>query len=234
MNSDLPKVAVPVADRPMVAWVVDAVKAIGADPIVLVVGYQQEVVREIFSGQSGIEFVEQKEQLGTANAVNCTYSVLKDFDGDVIVLAGDGPLIRKATLQKLVDRHRSTSALATLATSVVQDPTGYGRIVRNTDGNFLAIVEEKVATDSQRIITEINPSYYCLDCQTLFETLAKVKHNEQSGEFYLTDVPGILQQEGKRVEVIDAVPPEDVLSINTEAQRAEVDAILSARLEGCR
>ncbi|MEC9374329.1 MAG: sugar phosphate nucleotidyltransferase [Planctomycetota bacterium] len=234
MNSDLPKVAHKVAGAPMVCWVVDACREVGCGRIVLVVGHRQEVIRDLFPEDAPdaapIEFAEQLEQRGTAHAVNCAQPLLADFDGDVLVLCGDGPLIRAETLDKLIARHRDASASLTLATATVDDPTGYGRIVRDENGRFAAIVEQKNASDAQRRIREVNPSYYCFDAKTLFKAVAAIKPDAKSGEQYLTDVPDMLQRQGRRVEVIDAVPAEDALSINTPEQLAEADAILRQRL----
>ncbi|MGI9014755.1 MAG: NTP transferase domain-containing protein [Phycisphaerales bacterium] len=234
MNSDLPKVAHLVADRPMVEWVVDAARAVGSDLIVIVVGYGREVVEKFFENdQDDIRFALQAQQLGTAHAVESARAHLAEFRGDVLVLCGDGPLIRAATLAKILNRHRTSGAAATLATAVVDDPTGYGRVVRDRDGSFAAIVEHNNASPEQRGIREINPSYYCFESAALFDALPRIDRNELSGEFYLTDVPALLKQDGKRIEVIEAVPAEDVLSINTPEQLAEVDRILCARLEAC-
>jgi len=117
---------------------------------------------------------------------------------------------------------------------VIENPAGYGRIHRDAAGRFLGIVEEKNATAAQKSIREVNPSYYCFDIPSLFTSLQKVKRNEASGEYYITDVPELLMAEGRRVEVIEAVPPEDVLSINNPQQLAEVDRILRARLAQAR
>lgn len=234
MNSDLPKVVHPVGDRPMVCAVVDACRAAGAKRIILVVGYKQEVVREAVARQgaawsANIEFAVQEQQLGTGHAVLAARDTLTDLlnanEQPVFVLAGDGPLIRAKTLRTLLDKHNETGSSATLATSVIPDPSGYGRILRDAAGRFQAIVEHKDCTDAQRAIREVNPSYYCFDIQQLFKGLAEVKRNESSGEYYITDVPSLFLKQGKRVEVLDAVPPEDVLSINTPVQLAEVDAI---------
>lgn len=233
MNSDLPKVAHEVAGQAMVRWVVEACRGAGCRKIVVVVGYAQNVVRKALSGLE-VEFAEQTEQHGTGHAVRCAESLFKDGAshkaGDAFVLAGDGPLIRDETLKTLLERHRSTKAAATLATSVIDDPAGYGRIDRDAAGRFIGIVEEKNASATQKAIREVNPSYYCFDIPSLFSSLAKVKRNEASGEYYITDVPTLLMSEGRRVEVIEAVPPEDVLSINNPQQLAEVDRILRSRL----
>ena len=123
-----------------------------------------------------------------------------------------------------------SNASATLATSVIEDPTGYGRIVRDAQGNFDAIVEQKDATEEQQAICEVNPSYYCFDGQKMFKTIDQVGANNAQGEYYITDAPGILKANGQTVTVVDAVPPEDVLSINNPDQLAEVDSILRDRL----
>lgn len=235
MNSDLPKVVHEVGGRPMVCHVVDACLKAGCERVVVVVGYQQELVRAALGGYGGrLAFAVQAEQLGTGHAVRCAEPALAGLDPatPLLVLAGDGPLIRAETLQRILERHAGAGARATLATSVVEDPTGYGRIVRDGRGVFAGIVEQKNATPEQAAIREINPSYYCFRLEALLEALGKVGRNERSGEYYLTDVPSILVADGGGVEVIDAVPPEDVLSINTPEQLAEVDRILRDRSAG--
>jgi bifunctional N-acetylglucosamine-1-phosphate-uridyltransferase/glucosamine-1-phosphate-acetyltransferase GlmU-like protein len=220
----------------MVCAVVDACRGAGCDRIVLVVGYKQELVRRAVDSQgaswaAGIEYAVQEEQLGTGHAVRCAEPLYKDAPAahTVFVLAGDGPLIRAETLRTILERHRGSNAEATLATSVIDDPTGYGRIVRDGAGEFVGIVEHKQCTPEQLAIREVNPSYYCFNARSLFETLRDVKRNEGSGEYYVTDVPGLLLERGRRVEVIAAVPAEDVLSINTLEQLAEVDGIYRGR-----
>ena len=235
MESDLPKVVHPVADRPMVCHVVEACLAAGCGRIVAIVGYGQEHVRKALAPFGDrVRYALQAEQHGTGHAVQCAEGELAGLDPEtpVLVLAGDGPLIHAETLATLLGRHIQTGAAATLATSVIDDPTGYGRIVRDAHGHFEAIVEQKNATPEQLSIREVNPSYYCFGLGSLYEGLSRVGRNEASGEYYLTDVPAILLDSGKRVEVIDAVPPEDVLSINTPAQLAEVDRIMRERLAG--
>jgi bifunctional UDP-N-acetylglucosamine pyrophosphorylase / glucosamine-1-phosphate N-acetyltransferase len=242
MQSDLPKVLHPIGNppRPMVCAVIDACREAGCERIVLVVGHRQELVREAIAAAYGanhtIEFGIQPEQLGTGHAVRCVENAFfdeKQVPGhDVFVLAGDGPLIRSSTLTELLTRHRAARAAATLATSVIADPTGYGRIVRDAGGQFAAIVEHKECTPEQLKIREVNPSYYCFDCREMFEALAVVRKNPITDEYYITDVPALLLAQGKRVEVIPSVPPEDVLSINTPEQLAEVDAIYQSRNRG--
>jgi len=227
MQSDLPKVLFPVGGRPMIHAVVDACRAAGVQRVVAVVGHKQELVRDALKND-GVEFVAQEAQLGTGHAVSQAVPLLAGAK-DVLVLCGDGPLIRAETVRTLLGRHRETGAAATLATAVIDAPEGYGRIARDAAGGFAGIVEHKNATPAQRAITEVNPSYYCFDGAALLGALPRLTRNGVSGEYYITDVLSLLLADGKRVEVVDAVPPQDVLSINTPDDLAKVDAIYRAR-----
>lgn len=232
MKSDLPKVCHPIGGRPMVCAVVDTCLAAGCASTVAVVGYKQELVREALSEYGDkVDYAIQDEQNGTGHAVKCALPNLAGADDDtpVFILCGDGPLIRTDTLGAILDLHTKANASATLATAVVDEPTGYGRIVRDASGRFLRIVEQKNASDEERAIREINPSYYCIRLADLREGLSRVTPNEATGEEYITDVPEILLGLGRTVEVIDAVPAEDVLSINTPEQLADVDSIFRSR-----
>lgn len=249
MNSDLPKVVHVAAGAPMVRWVVASCRAVGAAPIVLVVGHRADDVRAVFSGDDAdVRYATQHEQRGTGHAVQHAEEALRapahdpakhaaggpsnnaaHAPTDVLVLYGDGPLIRADTLRLLVDRHRASGAAATLATSTLDDPTGYGRIVRDARGGFVCIREQKDASAEERAIREVNPGYYCFRIDDLFSALARVGTGNASGEIYLTDVFEILLRDGRGVEVVDAVPPEDVLSVNTPEQLRTVESILLAR-----
>lgn len=232
MKSDLPKVVHPVGGRAMVCAVVDACLASGCERVVAVVGYKQDEVRTALKAYGvGVEYALQEEQLGTGHAVQ---SAARLFDralstDEVLVLCGDGPLIRPETIGKMLERHRATGAAGTLATAVIENPSGYGRIVRDGEGRFVGIVEQKNATAEQLQINEVNPSYYCFNVRALFDALRHVQRNPLTGEYYLTDVFELLLKQGKRVEVIEAVPPEDILSINTPEDLAKVDAIYRSR-----
>jgi len=233
MESDLPKVCHQVGGRPMVCAVVDACIDAGCDRVVVVVGYKQELVREALASYGNkVEFAVQHEQLGTGHAVVSAVDAFPLADRsntDVFVLCGDGPLIRTSTLRKMLDLHHKHHASATLATSTIDNPKGYGRIVRDPSGGFARIVEQKNASEAELEINEVNPSYYCMNAMDLFEALKQVNRNELTGEYYITDVFELLLKAGKRVEVIDAVPPEDILSINTLEHLAQVDAIYRER-----
>ena len=227
MESDLPKVVHPVAGKPTAQWVVDAVNEAGADRDVLVVGHGAEAVkREI----PGCEYILQEPQQGTGHAVHVCKDALADFDGDILVLGGDGPLLQSSTIHDMLELHYSSNASATLATSIIPDPTGYGRIIRDDDDKFLAIVEHKNATPEQHEIHEVYPSYAVFESSALWNCLEQLEPNPVSNEYYLTEIPEMLISQGKCVEVVNAVAPQDILSINTPEQLAEVEAILLARL----
>ncbi len=233
MKSDLPKVMHPAAGEPMVKWVVKASREAGAREVVLVVGHMAELVTAAFAHDTpACRFVTQNPQLGTGHAVDQARPLFRQglLGEHCFVLCGDGPLIRPETLRTLLQRHLTSGAAASLATSVVPDPSGYGRIQRDAQGRFQRIVEQKDATEAERGIREINPSYYLFRTADLFDALTRVTNLNASGEYYITDVFELLLKDGKRVEVVDAVPPEDVLSVNTPEQLAEVDAILRRRL----
>lgn len=229
MKSDLPKVVHPVGGRAMVCAVVDACRAAGCRKIIVIVGYQQEKVRAALSGFP-VEFAVQAEQLGTGHAVQMAAAAFgPGSPAHTFVLCGDGPLIRPATLATLRQRHAAAHADATIATAVLPDATGYGRIDRGPDGRFRAIVEQKNCTPAQLQIREVNPSYYLFNTARLFSALQHVTRNPLTGEYYLTDTLELILRDGGRVEVIEAVPPEDVLSINTPDDLAKVDAIYRGR-----
>jgi len=227
-----PKVALSAAGKPMIRWVLDACREAGVSRCIVVVGYQGHIVRQELSDMTDVAFVEQPEQLGTGHAAQMAQPLFDDsHPTDVFVLAGDAPLVRPSTLTQLLSRHRSASASATVATAILEDPTGYGRIMRDDNGQFDAIVEHKDCTEQQRLVREINPSYYCFDSVELFNALSQVKNNNKQSEYYLTDVPGLLKQQGQTVAVVDAVPPEDVLGVNTPEQWQIVDDILGQRVK---
>lgn len=237
MRSNLPKVMHEACGKPLVHWVVDAVMGIGLDiqPIILVTGAGRESVESSWNPKPDwLEFALQEQQLGTGHAVDMARDFFSDEAArahtDVFVLCGDGPLIRSSTLARLHERHVGTGAAATLATGTLEDPDGYGRIQRDPDGGLDRIVEQKDASPEQLQIREVNPSYYIFRADALFDRLSLLGNDNASGEYYVTDIFEMVKKDGLRVEVVDAVPSEDVLSINNPEQLAEVDAILRTRL----
>lgn len=228
MKADLPKVAFPCAGAPMVRWVADACRNAGCSRVIVVVGYQQQVVRDIFANDRHIEFAVQTEQLGTGHAVLSAAGLFTgdNMIGDVLVLAGDGPLIRPDTLRALADLRRSTSAAGVLGTTTLADPTGYGRIVRDNRGRFERIVEQKNATPEILRITEVYPSLCCFETAQLFSALRVLPRDTVSGEYYITQVPEMLASTGERIELLPGIPPEEAMGVNTPEQLALVEQIL--------
>jgi len=230
MNSDLPKVLHKVADRPMLEWVIRACREAGASRIVVVVGYKADLVRNQIGVHKDVIYVDQTEQNGTGHAVMVTRDAFADRQPcNLLVVAGDMPLFTGRSLRQLVAQHEGTDGAATLATAKLDDPTGYGRIIRDADGRFLEIVEQKDATPDQRKINEVNISCYCFDSERMFEALDAVKTDNAQGEYYLTDVLGILRKAGHNVEAANTMPAAEAKGINNPQQLSEVDALLRRR-----
>ncbi|MGE0481559.1 MAG: NTP transferase domain-containing protein [Phycisphaerae bacterium] len=230
MRTELCKVMHTVLGRPMLAHVIDACRDAGVRDCFVVVGYGREAVMAAFAGDANLHWVHQEQQLGTGHAVLCCRDSVAGKYDDVLVLCGDGPLIRSETIRALLDRHHADAAAATLATAILDDPTGYGRIDRDAGGGLRGIIEHGDCTDAQRAIREVNPSYYCFRTTDLFAALADVKPDNQKGEYYLTDAIAILTRAGGKVGAITAVPPQDVFSINSRQDLALVNAVMRDRV----
>lgn len=233
MKSDLPKVLHEVCGRPMLHYVLVACREAGCQRLLVVVGHEADRVREAFSDDaSDIEWIEQLPQLGTGHAVMVCREALEELSGAVLVLAGDGPLIRPGALRALLARHAAEGAACTLATSILPDPGRYGRIVRDADGQLAGIAEYLDASEAERRIREVNVSLYCFDAAALRRVIGRLSNDNAKGEYYITDALGLIRADGGRLAAVAAVPPEDVLSINTVEELSQVDEILAARLAG--
>jgi len=231
MVTDLPKVLHEVCGRPMMAYVIDACREVGVERIVVVVGYRKEDVIAAFAGEAGVQFVEQDRPKGTGHAVQVCRDALADFDGNVLVIAGDMPLVRAETLKLLLETHERDHSAVTLATAVLENPTGYGRIIRDAYGNLQGIVEDADCTPEQKKIREINPSYYCFDKTLLFSALEKVRPNNVKGEYYLTDALHILIHQGYRAVAVTAVAAQDAIGVNSRRELADVGKIMQDRIQ---
>ena len=231
MNTKIAKVLHEVCGRPMLSYVLDACRGVGVDKMYVVVGFSSEHVRERFSDAGDIAWVEQKEQKGTAHAVMCCREHLKDFTGQTLVLCGDGPLIRTETLKTLIEKHNAEHAAATLATAVLEDASGYGRIVRDAYGNIQGIIEHADCTPEQLKIQEVNPSYYLFDNKILFEHVEQVKPDNVKGEFYLTDALALIIASGHKVVAVTAVRPEEAISVNSREQLSDAGKIMQRRIQ---
>jgi bifunctional UDP-N-acetylglucosamine pyrophosphorylase/glucosamine-1-phosphate N-acetyltransferase len=228
MNSDLPKVLHPAAGEPLLAHVGRAARGCGVDRIVVVVGKGADRVRATFAGE-GWEFVDQPERRGTADAVRRAVPHLEGFEGDVLVLAGDAPLLEAATLTTLRAARRDASAAVAVLTARLPDPKGYGRILRDERGAFVGIVEEKDATPGQRAIREVNSSVYCFRGPDLLGALPRIGNSNVQGEYYLTDAIGILRGDGAPVVAVEAATPDEILGVNDPEQLRHVDELLRRR-----
>jgi bifunctional UDP-N-acetylglucosamine pyrophosphorylase/glucosamine-1-phosphate N-acetyltransferase len=230
MKANTPKVLREVCGRPMLAYVLDACRGVGIEKIYVVVGFGAEQVKNIFETADDIVWVRQDQQKGTAHAVLCCKEHLNGFDGQTLVLCGDGPLIRAQTLRAIIEKHEATDSAATLATAILDDPTGYGRVCRDADGNIEAIVEHNDCTTEQLKIKEVNPSYYVFNNRILFEAVAKVKPDNVKKEYYLTDVISIIIAAGHKVAAVAVMRPEEAMSANTEEQLSQICRIMQYRM----
>jgi len=231
MKSGLAKVLHPLLGSPLVDYPLKVAESLKPEKIVVVVGVQGDQVKDALS-RRGVEFALQKEQKGTGHAVQAALPKLKGFKGDVFVLYGDSPLYRSATAKELVKVHRRKKAAVTLLTAVTDDPTGYGRIIRDGAGNVMSIVEEKDCTEEQRKIKEVNPGLYCYDIDFLRKGLPKLKNNNKQGEYYLTDLAGMAALDHKLVASSTVDDGREVHGVNSLAELARAGAILRQRISG--
>lgn len=224
MKSDVPKVLHPVCGRPMIEYVLDAARSAGAERLVVIVGHRSDMVRNALSHHPDVVFAEQTEQKGTGHAVMMCEPHLKDHHGSVLILAGDTPLLQGASLKALLDAQSNQQAACVIGTADTKNNEGLGRIVRDSSGRFQCIVEQKDATMEQRRITEINTGCYAFSAPLLLSSLRKVQPNNSQSEYYLTDCPRILMDEGHTVTASCSLTIEEALGVNTRVQLAEVRA----------
>lgn len=229
MRSRLAKVLHPVAGRPMLEHVIQAVQAAGISRTVVVVGHQADRVRAEI--KADVEYVIQREQLGTGHAVMQAAEALSGYEGPLLVTYGDTPLYRAETYRQLIEEHTASEAAATLLSTLVDDPTGYGRVLRDSGGEFLAVVEERdIETQAVRAIKEINTGSYCFNAPLLFDMLSLVKNDNQQGEYYLPDVLGLFKQRGMRVGVVVLPDATEALGINDRRQLAVAEGVIRRRV----
>jgi bifunctional UDP-N-acetylglucosamine pyrophosphorylase/glucosamine-1-phosphate N-acetyltransferase len=231
MKSRRPKPLHEICGKPMLEYILDACFSAGCDRLLVVVGHGKDQIQARFGDDSRIHWVEQTEQLGTGHAARSCEGELTGRSGDVLILAGDLPLIRGEVLKALVSAHHQDHAAASMATAVLDDPSGYGRIVRDAAGDFVEIVEHIDCTPAQREIREVFPSLYCVRCEELLFALTKLTTHNKKGEYYLTDIYAILRKAGKKITAVQAATAEDVIAPNTRQQMAEADAVMQERIQ---
>src|SRR3989454_2953105 len=225
MESARPKVLHRVAGVPMIQHVLAVAGSLRPKSTTVVVGHQADTLKAALSGQSGLTFVVQEPQLGTAHALLMTEQLLRGVRGTVILLSGDVPLLSAETLQKLLDRHVSTGASATVIMAMVERPSGYGRIVRSGE-RIARIVEERDASSAERDIHEINSGIYAFTLEGLFEAVKAVATGNAQGEYYLPDLVAIYRARGLGVETLTVSNPDEIRGINSRAELAEVSRIV--------
>jgi UDP-N-acetylglucosamine pyrophosphorylase len=229
-NPDMPKVMALLNGKPLVEYVISQVKELNPLKIILVVGHHKEMIIDYFNNSdNSLEYALQLEQLGTGHAVAQAESALKDFSGNVLILAGDAPLIQASTLMNFIAKHFEDKAIASDLTAIANDPTGYGRIVRNNLGDFIKIVEQKDASDEEKLIKEINSGIFCVDSKELFPALAGLKNNNAQGEYYLTDIIDYFIQNNKKVIGVSGADFDELQGINTIDELKKVEDFLNSK-----
>lgn len=230
LNPDMSKVMYPVAGIPMIDHVVACTKQFGAQRIIVIVGHQREALMEhLRKNDSSMEFAVQADQLGTGHAIMQTESLLTHFSGDIVVLSGDVPLLQAATVEQLLRHHRESHAVVTVLTTMLPDPSGYGRIVRASNGSITRIVEHKDASDDELRIQEVNSGIYIFQSKPLFQALQKITNNNAQGEYYLTDVFEVYSHEGLRMEPFVTDAFDEIRGVNTKGQLEEMEKIYLQR-----
>ena len=230
MKSGLVKVMHPLAGPPMIAWPVAAAIEAGVAGCVLVVGHQGEKVRAHFEGQSEISFALQAEQLGTGHAVHCALPMLEGDATTVLILCGDTPLLRAETLRRMLAAHAASGAAVTVMTAHLDDPFGYGRVVKGVTGGVEAIVEEKDASQAERQIREVNAGVYCVERAFLETAVAALETDNAQGEHYLTDIVRQAAVKGLNCQGFSVTDPLEITGVNDRVQLAEAGRVLRGRI----
>ena len=226
MKSNKPKTLSPVLGKPMLLWVISAVRNAGIDDLCVIKGFKKEDVEEFLSTLDfNVESVFQAERLGTGHAVMMAKDFLKAHDGNVVILNGDAPFMTAETIKNSLEQHTKSGCAATVISARVDDPHGYGRIVRDTDGSLKAIVEHKDADEETLKIDEVNSGGYWFDCQKLLSVLDRIKSDNAAGEYYLPDAIELLLKDGQKVGAYTAECSDAVLGANDPAQLEELNQI---------
>ena len=228
MKSDIPKVLHPLMGKPMVRYILDTCIKLKADRTILVIGHQADLVRETLGSEC--EYVEQTRQLGTGHALMTAAKCLKGFSGDVMVLAGDTPFLTPAILKKLLRKHHTEKAAATMMTALMDPPLSYGRIVRDDSGNIQRIVEERDATPAEKAITEVNTSHYIFRSETVLPMLSRLHTDNDQGEYYLTDIIAMLAAENETVASVTSDDPGVLMGINHRLHLAEAHQTMKTQI----
>lgn len=225
LNPDLPKALSLLVEKPLIDYVLELTNRLSPKKIVIVVGFHKEkVIEHVDSlGYENIEYAIQHEQLGTGHAVMSTKKNFQDFDGNILILAGDVPMIRYTTITKFINLHNEVFSKVSVLSTLAPNPTGYGRIIRDENDNFLDIVEEKDADELQKKVNEINSGIFLVNSELLFSSLEKIGNQNAQNEYYLTDIIKVLRNMGHSVHAINCSDFAELQGINTveDLQQAE-------------
>ncbi|WP_425355427.1 bifunctional UDP-N-acetylglucosamine diphosphorylase/glucosamine-1-phosphate N-acetyltransferase GlmU [Saccharibacillus sacchari] len=228
MKSKLYKVLHPVCGKPMVGHVVNTVRLTNSERTVVIVGHGAEDVQAYLGDQA--EYALQAEQLGTGHAVQQAEELLGKEEGTTILICGDTPLVRAETIEAMIALHEGEGAAATILTAVPEDPTGLGRIIRGEDGGVLRIVEQKDCTPEEAAVNEINTGTYCFDNRKLFDALSRVTNNNAQGEYYITDVIGILRGDGEKIAAYATRDLDESIGVNDRVVLSQAEAAMRERI----
>lgn len=228
MKSKYSKVLHKISDKPMLKCVYDSVKEAGVEECIVVVGHKAEDVKNYMGDRA--KYALQEKQLGTGHAVAQAEGAVDSMDGYTIVLCGDTPLITAETIKRAIEHHKDNDYCATVITAVLDDATGYGRIIRDEKGNVLKIVEHKDTNESEKKVKEVNSGLYCFTTKYLFEALKEINNNNSQGEYYLTDTLEILIKKGQKIGAIIVPDNNEIMGVNSRAQLAQAQKVMFERI----
>lgn len=229
MKSSVPKVLHEVCERPMIDYAINSIRHAGVGSVYVVAGHEFALVKEHLKQYRGVKIVRQKKLLGTADAVNSARSGILKEKNDVVILYADAPLVTPQTLKELIKTHKAESASCTMLTTILKDPSGYGRIVRNADGNVVKIAEDLDASPIEKAVEEVNVGVYCFKSGVLFKAIDKIKPQNAKKEYYLTDAISILAKNGEKIATYTTQDSDEMLGINSRVDLAKAGLVIRSR-----
>ena len=219
MNSDLPKVLHKIGNKTLIEHVIATANKLNSDKTIVIIGYKKEIIKKQLS-HLNIEYAIQNQQLGTGHAIKQCKKNIKNLNGNILILSGDVPMITENTLMSLIQTHKKNNSIATLISATIKNPSGYGRIKRDENNNFISIIEHKDANESELLIKEINAGIYIFDIKTLFDKLSEITNNNNQKEYYLGDVLQYIDK--NKISIYNTPNFNEILGINNKEQLNEI------------